>query len=269
MINVHDAVSPFAGSPVASPGGLIPDGMYPSGYGTKMIRDATIVAHGSAMDLFESMLQRHRTLYEWASAQPERRAMSGRQTVYSVPLPDVEEVRIVVRHNTHGGMFAPFSRDLFRQPRAADELRRSWTLRHVGIPTSHVLGYAMYPSFHGTLWRVDVVSREIAEASDLATLLARTEEGVDHAPTIDATITLLRRLARTYAYHPDLNVKNILISTEDDESQLAHVLDVDTLRFAEKNAEWMNVDRLVRSARKWLSRDGQPGFATLIERLGG
>lgn len=269
MINVHDAVSPFAGSPIASPGGLIPDGMFPSGYATKMVRDATIVAHGSAMDLLESMLQRHETLYEWAAAHPDRRSMSGRRTVYSVPVADVEDVRIVVRHNNHGGLFSPLSRDLFRVPRAADELRRSWTLRHVGIPTSHVLGYALYPSFLGQLWRADVVTREIPDASDLASLLSRTEEGVDHRPAIEATVTLLRRLARTWAYHPDLNVKNILIANEEDDKLVAHVLDVDTLRFAEKNAEWMNVDRLVRSARKWLSRDGQPGFAALIERLGG
>ena len=50
---------------------------------------------------------------------------------------------------------------------------------------------------------------------------------------------------------------------------ISYVLDVDTLRFAEKNAEWMNVARLLRSARKWLNADGAPGFATLIERLGG
>ena len=80
---------------------------------------------------------------------------------------------------------------------------------------------------------------------------------------------LLRRLARTWAYHPDLNVKNVLIAPDDDGEPMAYVLDVDTLRFAEKNADWMNVARLVRSARKWLNADGAPGFATLIESLGG
>ena len=91
----------------------------------------------------------------------------------------------------------------------------------------------------------------------------------DHARSIEATITLLRRLARTWAYHPDLNVKNILISQDEEGELLAYVIDVDTLRFAEKNAEWKNVARLLRSARKWLNRDGSTGFATLIERLGG
>ena len=53
MINVYDAVSPFAGSPIASPGGLIPAGMLPSGYTEKLVRDARVVAHGSTMLHFE------------------------------------------------------------------------------------------------------------------------------------------------------------------------------------------------------------------------
>ena len=268
MMNVHDAVSPFAGSPIASPGGLIPDGMYPSGYTQKLIRDAIVVSHGSTMRYFDEMLLSHRTLYQWAAAHPETRQMQGRHIAYAVPLPGVDAT-VVVRHSNHGGLLAPLTRDVFREPRARTELRISWTLRHVGIPTPRVLGYALYPTLHGQLWRADVVTREITDGADLATVLRSDGDVYDHARTIEATIVLLRRLARTWAYHPDLNVKNVLIAPDDDGEPMAYVLDVDTLRFAEKNAEWMNVARLVRSARKWLSADGAPGFATLIESLGG
>ncbi len=269
MSDLFDALSPFAGSPIATPGGLIPKGMYPSGYGMKLLRDASVIAHGSTMDYFEEMLDGHPTVYEWAATHPARRELSGRRPAYAVPLPNNEEVTVVVRHSEHGGMLRTVTRDLFRAPRAARELRISWTLRHVGIATPRVLGYAQYPIAGGVLWRADVVTREVPASKDLGTLLSITDGNVDHRPALDATITLLRRLARTWAYHPDLNVKNVLISTEADESITANVLDVDTLRFAEKNAEWMNVARLLRSARKWLNRTGHPGFAALIERLGG
>ncbi len=268
MINVHDAVSPFAGSPIASPGGLIPDGMYPSGYTQKMIRDATVVSHGATMRYFDDMLMEHRTLYRWAATHPEARSLQGRHVAYAVPLPGID-VSVVVRHSFHGGMLASLTRDVFITPRAADELRISWTLRHVGIPTPRVLGYAVYPTLHGKLWRADVVTREISESSDLAKVLSSETEGFDQVKAIEATVTLLRRLARTWAYHPDLNVKNILIAPDDEGELIAYVIDVDTLRFAEKNSEWMNVARLLRSARKWLDKEGHPGFAKLIERLGG
>lgn len=268
MINVYDAVSPFAGSPIASPGGLIPAGMYPSGYTEKLIRDARVVSHGGTMRYFDEMLMEHRTLYQWAATHREARQMHGRHIAYCVPLPGTE-VTVVVRHSHHGGMLAPVTRDVFYTPRAPHELRISWTLRHVGIPTPRVLGYALYPTLHGKLWRADVVTREITDAADLASVLSSDTGEFDHARSIEATITLLRRLARTWAYHPDLNVKNILISQDEEGELLAYVIDVDTLRFAEKNAEWMNVARLLRSARKWLNRDGSTGFATLIERLGG
>lgn len=268
MINLHDAVSPFAGSPIATAGGLIPAGMYPSGYTQKIIRDATIVSHGSTIQYFDAMFMAHRTLYQWAAAHPEARAMQGRHVAYAVPLPGADAT-VVVRHSNHGGILSRLTRDVFRSPRAADELRISWTLRHVGIPTPRVLGYALYPTLHGTLWRADVVTREITDGADLANVLS-TDGGIyDHARSIEATVTLLRRLARTWAYHHDLNLKNILIVPDADGELIAYVIDVDTLRFAEKNAEWMNVARLIRSARKWLSNDGSPGFAQLIERLGG
>lgn len=268
MINLHDAVSPFAGSPIATPGGLIPDGMYPSGYTEKMIRDSIVVSHGSTMRYFDEMLMEHRTIYQWASTHAEARMMHGRHVAYAVPLPDVD-ANVVVRHSHHGGLLSALTRDVFREPRAPHELRVAWTLRHVGIPTPRVLGYALYPTVHGKLWRADVVTREITDGADLARVLTSDGDGYDQQKSIAAVITLLRQLARTWAYHPDLNVKNVLISPDEQGEPMAYVLDVDTLRFAEKNAEWMNVARLLRSARRWLNKDGNPAFATLIERLGG
>lgn len=267
-MSLHDAVSPFAGSPIATPGGLIPDGMYPSGYTRRMIRDASVVSHGSTMHFFEEMLLEKRTLYEWAARQEGARVMQGRHPAYAVALPGLD-VNVVVRHSAHGGMLAGLTRDLFVTPRAAQELRISWSLRHVGIPTPRILGYALYPTMAGQLWRADVVTREVMDAADLATVLSRNGSAFDREQSIDAAVTLLRRLARTWAYHPDLNLKNVLIAPSGTGDLMAYVLDVDTLRFAEKNAEWMNVARLLRSARKLLAKDRGVGLTKLIARLGG
>ena len=267
-MSTTDAVSPFAGSPIASPGGLIPDGMFPSGYVRKLIGDTTVVAHGSVLTYFEEMLHRHATLYAWAEAQPRKRAMQGRTTAWAVALPEVD-VGVVVRHSTHGGLLAPVTKDVFRNPRAPDELRRSWTMRHVGIPTPRILGYALYPLLGGQFSRADVVTREVPDSADLERVLTADEPRFDRTACIDATVTLLRRLARTWAYHPDLNLKNVLLSPSEGAEPIAYALDVDTLRFAEKHAEWMNVARLLRSARKHVAASGAPGIASLIERLGG
>ncbi|HYW51284.1 MAG TPA: lipopolysaccharide kinase InaA family protein [Gemmatimonadaceae bacterium] len=261
-----DTISPFTGSPIATRGGLIPDGMYPSGYVQKLLREARVVAHGSTMPFFEEMLRRHATLHEWAAQQPERRGMQGRTTAWAVPLPD-SDVRVVVRHSQHGGMLAKMTRDVFRAPRAPDELRISWTLRHVGIQTPRVLGYALYPAAGGALFRADVVTREIADSIDLQHAMAQEVRLYPHEACIEATLVLLRRLARTWAYHPDLNCRNVLLSRTPQREIIAHVLDVDTLRFAEKRAEVKNAQRLLRSAQKLLRAQASAGMKLLIARL--
>jgi hypothetical protein len=268
-INVSEAVSPFAGSPIASRGGLIPDGMLPAGYQETLVRDAKLVAHASAIRFLQQMLDEKKTLHGWAAAQPGARAFRGRGVAYAVNLPDTE-VGVVVRHSAHGGTLAPVTKDAFRKPRAADELRLSWTLRHVGIPTPRVLGYALYPVARGLLWRADVVLREIPESWDLAAIFQGGGDQATLRRAVTATRTLLKQMSDVWCHHPDLNLKNILIAPDEDSTDpVAWLLDVDTVHFAAKDAEELNRQRLLRSARKWLNTDGNPGFAMLVEALEG
>lgn len=267
-MTLHDVVTPLAGSPIATKGGLIPDGMLPSGYTSGMVRDVTLVAHGSAMASFEEILNEKPTLHGWASHQKGARAMQGRHPAYAVTLPGLD-ANVVVRHSAHGGLLAGITRDLFTSPRAAQELRISWSLRHVGIPTPRVLGYALYPTMAGQLWRADVVTSEVINAADLATVLSAKRPTFDREKSVDAVLTLLRGLARAWAHHPDLNLRNVLIAEAKKGELLAYVLDVDTLRFAEKDAESLNAVRLLRSARKLHASGGGAGLTKLIARLGG
>ena len=263
---VNDTISPFMGSPIATPLGLIPDGMLPSGYMQKELRDATVVAHGSTMPFFDEMMRAHRTLHAWASQQPTRRAMQGRQVAWSAPLPD-SEVRAVVRHSHHGGMLASLTRDVFLVPRAPDELRISWTLRHVGIRTPRVLGYALYPLLAGQMFRADVVTQEVVHGVELLQALTTDVADFPRDACIEATLTLLRRLARIWAHHRDLNCKNILLATTETGEIVAYVLDVDTLRFADKQAESRNASRLLQSVRKLNATARSAGLTQLATRL--
>ena len=49
-----------------------------------------------------SLVSRCGSLYDWASAQPQARALRGRAPVYVATLP-LSGVRVVVRHAWHGG----------------------------------------------------------------------------------------------------------------------------------------------------------------------
>ena len=107
------------------------------------------------------------SLYEAAGHDPAARALQGRGVAYAVALP-ATGVRAVVRHNRHGGVLAPLTRDLFLPPtRAPRELDVSLRLRTLGIATPEILMYGISPApfpFH----RADVVTRELTAGRDLS-----------------------------------------------------------------------------------------------------
>jgi 3-deoxy-D-manno-octulosonic acid kinase len=193
------------------------------------------------------------TLYDWAGGQPQPTALRGRAPVYVALMPGARR-QVVVRHGWHGGLLAPVTRDLFRRPtRAPLELARSATLRALGIPTTEVLGYALYPAPLG-LARVDVVSAYVDDTADLGMVIAGLAPHVDCDAALDATLDLLAQLARHAVVHPDLNVKNILLHTVRGRAPEAMVIDIDVVRVGGASpAATMerNVSRLVRSLQKW------------------
>jgi hypothetical protein len=194
------------------------------------------------------------TLYDYAHRHSDARALRGRGVVYAVPLPgDIE--RVVVRHNHHGGFFAPVTRDLFRLPtRAPHELMLSERLREYGIPTPRMLGYVVYRAPLGFA-RADVMTREVPDSFDFS--VAITSPDTDfRARTITAVSDLVRALSKVGARHADLNVKNILLY-EAGGALEAMVLDVDGVTFDKPEiALDANLERLLRSARKWQSLHG-------------
>jgi hypothetical protein len=197
------------------------------------------------------------TLHDYAARHPAARLMQGRGVAYAVPLPQSAQ-RVVVRRNRHGGLFASLTGERFLAPtRAPYELEVSLALAKLGVPTTQIVAYALYPP-GGLLQRADVCSVEIAKSLDLAHILMR-QASVERAAALDVTARLVAALSRAGARHHDLNAKNILVTYE-----RAYVLDVDrvTLGVDPESALEANLSRLGRSLRKWRDRNG----AKLSER---
>lgn len=233
--------------------------MAPDGYARVTTAEYELVALVPVIDAMRAVLDRHGSLYAWASEVPQPRALRGRAPVYVAALPGTH-VMVAVRHAWHGGMLAPVTGDRFRVPtRAPLELSNARRLQALGIPTTEVVGYALYPA-GPALRRIDVASGFVADAVDFGDVLSGLAPGVSMRDATPAVVELLVQLARHRVRHPDLNVKNILLARERGVSLHALVIDVDVIRFEpELPAQQVmdaNLRRLSRSIRKWRTRFG-------------
>ena len=165
---------------------------------------------------------------------------------------------------------ARVSRDLFFLPtRGFRELIASLRLRASGVSTPEVVAYVSYPKTW-LLRRSDVATREIRDGHDLSVALARITDRDHRVMVLDAIARLLRALTQAGAHHPDLNLKNVLLTAGQGEGLDAHVLDVDRVRFSSPGSPLVaraNLDRLIRSLRKWRDDHALPYSAEDEEYL--
>ena len=234
----------------------MPDGDTPAGFVRVTSGRHVAVARAEHAEDARRMLAEG-SLYEFAARDLAARPLQGRGVAYAIVLP-ATDTRAVVRHNRHGGLLAPLTRDLFLPPtRAPHELAVALRLRELGVPTPEVLMYGT-----SELWiafrRADVVTREIEAGRDLASFMAREATSGERATAWAATRALVRAMNDAGVRHHDLNVKNVLLAPGD-EGLSAHLLDVDRVAFgAPRSTEIAraNVARLLRSARKWRDERG-------------
>lgn len=227
----------------------------PSGYvRVKVGRHTAVVLPEHRADA-EAMLA-DGSLFESAARDLAARPLAGRGVAYAIELP-VTRTRAVIRHNRHGGLLAPLTRDLFLPPtRAPRELSISLRLAAAGVRTPVVLMYAVQRV--GPFRRSDLATREIEGGRDLSAYMMP-----DVAPAVRddawrAARALVHALDTAGARHHDLNVKNILLG-HGAAGMEAWVLDVDRVVFGEPGAADVrqgNEARLLRSARKWRDRHG-------------
>lgn len=212
--------------------------------------DTTIVALPTSLDAVRTALKSG-TLYDYAAQHEEARALAGRGVAYAVPLPNGE--RVVVRHNRHGGLLAPITGDRFLPPtRAPYERAVSTRLTSSGVPTPQFVASVVYHA-GPLLRRCDVATREIRDAKDLGMVLV-DGDAAQRRTALDATAALIGMLSACGARHHDLNVKNVLLAPAKGASLTAYVLDVDRVEFGrpgDSRITERNLQRLVRSARKW------------------
>lgn len=197
------------------------------------------------------------TLYGAAARDLGARPLAGRGVAYAIALP-VTGTRVVVRHNRHGGLLAPVTRDLFLPPtRAPHELAVSRRLADQGVRTPEVLMYGT-ETVRVLFRRADIVTREITGSRDLAAYLMPGVSDEERAQAWSATRALVRSLNAAGARHHDLNVKNVLLAP-DAAGLHAWVLDVDRVVFGDRHSARVrlgNAARLLRSARKWRDLHG-------------
>ena len=223
------------------------------------VNGARVVAAKSCSSSIREVLERE-ALYDFAARQPDAVPLIGRAPVFAVTLPGGCG-RAVVRHNMRGGWMAKFSKDLFFLPtRGFRELISSLRLRASGVSTPEVLAYVSYPK-NILLRRADVVTREIPNGHDLSVALAKITDHGHRVMVLEAVVGLLKALTQAGAHHQDLNLKNILLTAGEGPGLDAHVLDVDRVRFSSPGSPLVaqaNLDRLIRSLRKWRDLHGLP-----------
>lgn len=192
------------------------------------------------------------TLYDYAAKQPNARKFAGRVPAYAITLPD-GGADVVVRHSMRGGILARTGSDLFLPPtRGLRELINALRLRIAGIPTPEVVAFVTYragPVFR----RGDVATSEIKDGHDLAVILREMPAGDHRRACLEAAGRLVGSLSAIGAHHPDLNIRNVLVTWDGDHGAKAHVLDVDRIRFHFPDDPMVaraNVERLERSLRK-------------------
>ena len=224
----------------------------PDGYAQFRVGSADVVAIVSMAPLVAETLAES-TLYEYAAQHPRARPLSGRGVAYVVPLPDGVTC-VVVRHSRHGGLFAPVTGDRFLRPsRAPRELETSLRLAALGIKTPQLVAYAVYPA-GPLLCRSDVATCEIARSRDLALCLLGQIDDAGKRDVLGATARLIAAMTQSGVRHPDLNLKNVLLTASPTGETEAYVLDVDRVEFGKAGDSAItaaNVARLSRSARKW------------------
>ena len=208
-----------------------------------MFAGGEVVARHDAAPLLREALQ-GRTLYQWAAAQSPREQFIGRGTAYGVTL---GALRVVVRHARRGGLLAPLLQDRYLgQPRFLREIEMSRSLVRAGIPTPAVIAGVMYPAGFGH--RADVATERI-DGRDLGEIFFGDEppSGPEREEILRAVGSLVRTLDAGGWVHPDLQLRNVLISSS---PLKAWLLDVDTSRLV-TNTDADLRSNLARFSRSW------------------
>ncbi|HEX6558679.1 MAG TPA: lipopolysaccharide kinase InaA family protein [Longimicrobiales bacterium] len=219
------------------------------------------MARITSAPLVRGFLEQHGTLYEAAAASSADSALEGRAPVHLLM---VDGESWVVRHYHRGGAVARLLHDRYLRTggsRALRELSVSVAARARGIATPIVIAALEYPD--GAFTRYDIATRFISDARDLVSILFGADAVTD--ALLDRVVDLIQQIVQRGMMHRDLNLKNILVSTE-----RAWVIDLDRceLRATRRTADALAMQRrFMRSLEKWQHKLGRKLPHTQCVRL--
>jgi tRNA A-37 threonylcarbamoyl transferase component Bud32 len=176
----------------------------------------------------------------------------GRGRLMRITLPDSGNA--LVRPYRHGGLFRWITGTLFCTwpARPFCELAVTQEIKRRGVPTVDVIAAVVEKSW-GPFYRGWLVSRELTDARDLWLVL---KDGVSEETTnrlLQAVAGAIRHMHDGGIYHPDLNVKNILVRAEKNAYQI-YLIDFDKARLYPGRISSLhasrNLRRLLRSVQK-------------------
>ncbi len=229
----------------------------PDGFRTLSLDGTVVWVRPETVGWVELALERAGTLHQAAARTPDARAMEGRGTTWSIPSPD-DEPGWAVRHYRRGGRMAALLGDRYLRrglPRPFQELRTSEEVRARGLPTPRVVAASVYPA--GPFYRGDLVTELVPDALELGEILFDPERtGVsaagDRKEALRETGRLVRKMAEAGVFHPDVNVRNVLLQWYG--APDGWVLDLDKCRVRrgrDRAGAARMGRRLLRSVRKW------------------
>lgn len=183
------------------------------------------------------------------SNSKDKKIFEGRGETVSLPIKDG---RMVIRHYHHGGIFRKLTRDIYWgiTPRPLKELAVSEEARDKGLNTPEVLAVILR-RYAKIFYKADIITREI-EGGNNAYDYLRSAEVTSRDNIIRSAAETVRKMHDLGLYHPDLNLKNILIQDIDGKIK-SFILDLDRACIKENlsNREReRNLLRLNRSVNK-------------------
>ncbi len=226
----------------------------PPDYDTWTFDDGFAAARTDVAQAVREAVASAGTLYAWARGRPDAEVFHGRGEVYAVRLGPADAV---VRHARRGGVPARFSEDWFLgSPRFLHELLMARALADAGIATPPVLAGVAYRAGPG--YRADVATAR-APGRDLATIAfgPAAPAGASRTALLGSVGRAVRRLHDAGYVHPDLQLRNVLVS--EGAAPAVTLLDVDTCRRVpggDSGARERNLRRFYRSWEKWNERQG-------------
>lgn len=229
------------------------------GYARASHGRADIIATSDALAFVRKAIAAAGSLYDHAASRPDAETIRGRGTLYLIRGP--HGTPWLVRQLTHGGLLAPVTGDRFLRtgtPRPFNELRLSWELRELGLPTPRVYAAVVY--YSGIFYGGEIAREHLSPAVDLAALLFSDIERPprQRQAALAAAGRLIGRLHEVGLVHPDLNLRNVLIQTADTGFR-AYILDLEKCRRIGRVTTGQRrrmLGRLRRSARRFEQRGG-------------